>query len=87
MPFETDPAGDANPCSGDNLIAQKGRMFVIDLVAHHHPPQPGLVRRRRDRLPVGDGDVLHPAQIGDVVDVTHLIDIGGFHRDSDFEGR
>jgi hypothetical protein len=36
---------------------------------------------------MGDGNVLHPAQIRDVVDVAQFVDIGRFHRNGKFEGR
>jgi hypothetical protein len=32
------------------------------------------------------GDVLHPAKIGNVVDVADFVDICGLHRNGEFEG-
>ncbi len=61
-------------------------MFIVNLVPHHDPEQAGLIRGGRNGLPMRYGDILHPVQISDVVDVAELVNIGGFDRDGEFEG-
>ena len=57
--------------------ARYALVFVIDLVTDDNPAETGLVFGGSGGGPVGDGDILHPAKVGHVVDVAEFIDIRG----------
>jgi hypothetical protein len=84
VPFEADPRGRADPRPGHDPVAEQGRMLVVDLVPHHHPDQLRLVGGRRRGGPMRDRGLLHPTQVGHVVDVAQFVDVGGFDRDQQF---
>jgi len=85
MPFETKAGGAADPGSGDDGIGQKGRLLVINLVAKHDPKELLLIGRRSGSTPVGNGRILNPANIGDVVHMAELVDIAGKHGNHELE--
>jgi hypothetical protein len=75
MAFKPDPAGSADPCPGDDAVAEEGRLHIVDLVTHHNPLKFRLVSGGRRSLPVRHRGLLHPAEVGDIVDMAHLVDI------------
>src|ERR1035441_7742405 len=57
----------------------------IRLAAPTHPHQFRLVRGGRGRRPMRHRGLLHPAKVGDVIDVAELVDIRRLHLDGQFK--
>jgi len=57
-------------------IIKKGRPQILDVVRAYDPRSTNLVHRANatGRVEVANGDVNHPSQVGDVVDVPVPID-------------
>src|SRR5258705_13054862 len=86
MSFETKPTGDSDPSPGDDPVTEIRRLLVIDLVTQNHPSQDCLITNAGCSLPMCNRDILHPAKISNVVDMTKLVDISWLDRDWEFEG-
>src|SRR5438309_7124450 len=74
--FELQPTGLADPRAQDNLLPERSRKSVIDLVPQHDPADGGLRLRARERFPMRGRNILDPAQINGVVHVLLLVDVG-----------
>jgi hypothetical protein len=61
------------------------RLKVVDLMAQHNPEQSRLLGGRRAGSPVRDRRILHPSNIGHIVDMPELVDIRGFHKNRQLE--
>jgi len=65
-----------DPCAGLDSIIKKGRPQILDVVRAYDPRSTDSVHRIRraggSKMP--NGDVNHPSQVGDVVDVPVPID-------------
>ena len=69
-------AADAfDPCADFNLLAREGRQEILDQVRARHPGRTDVLRggNPADGRVMLDGDVLHPLNIGHVVDVPVFI--------------
>ena len=75
VPFERQPRGFADPRAQQHLIAGQRRSLVINLMSQHDPGDAGLCFRRSDRLPMRGRDILHPAEVNGVIDVSQLVDV------------
>ena len=84
--LEGDACGLADPGAQDDLVAETGGRFVIDLVAQNDPSDCLLRDGGSERFPMRGRDFLHPAQIDGVVDVRLLVDVSRLNGDGDFEG-
>jgi hypothetical protein len=91
--FKFEAAGTGQPRFSPQFRPLKQRRrFVVDFVPNHNPKPAAPARRAWLRMaPMGDRDVLHPAHVGHVVDVLHVVDIGRRNPDishlEDFGGR
>ncbi len=63
MTLESQSRGRAHPRTRADLVTPERRLLVVDLMAHHHPPQLGLIGCRRYGPPVGHRGVLDPAEV------------------------
>src|SRR5436305_5513278 len=68
--LESESARFAYPCAKHDFFVERGRCLVVDLVAQHDPADGGLCIATGDRSPMRGGNVLDPAQINGVVNVT-----------------
>ena len=64
---------------------RKAACLIVDLVTHHYPQQFRLVGGGRGSRPMRHRGLLHPAKVGDVIDVAELVDIRRFHRNGQFK--
>jgi len=86
MPFETKPSGGSDPSPGDDAVTEIRRLLVIDLMTQNDPSQECLIAKAGCSLPMCNRDILHPAKISNIVDMTQLVDISRLDRDWEFEG-
>lgn len=72
-----------NPCEGINSVARERRTQILNLVRSLHPGGSGCVHRSSTsgRIGMENGDVLHPLNVGDVVNVSVLVRHGGGDRE------
>lgn len=84
MAIEAESFGQADPGAKDDGIAFFGCGFVVDLVAENHPDDFGFHGVGGEFIPMGDGGILHPAEVDDIVDMAQGIDIGCVGGDSQF---
>ena len=70
----------ADPRPQEDFVTGQGGNLVINLVSQHDPGDAGLRFSRRRRTPMCRRHVLHPAEVDGIVDVPHLVDVGGHDR-------
>ncbi len=69
MTLESQSRGRAHPSTRDDLVTPEHRLLVVDLMAHHHPPQLGLIDGWSYGPSVGYRGVLDPTEVDHIVDV------------------
>ena len=85
MALKFEAAGGANPGFCDYFVTQDGLAFVINFMPDYDPEAVLPLFFRGERSPMGNGDILHPAHVGDVIDVLHAVNIGWHHGDGEFK--
>ena len=78
--FECEARGFTHPGTKNDLIPKRGWRFVVDLVAQHYPSDHLLRFRAGKCPPMGDSNILDPAEVNGVVHVVLLVDIARQNR-------
>jgi len=68
-----------DPRAQQDVIAQTGWCFVVDLVPQHYPTDAFLCFATGDRFPMRGSNFLNPTQVHGVVDVILLVNVFGHH--------
>lgn len=81
MAFVFQPGGFAHPRSCNQFFSGEGRLLIVNLMPEYDPKKSLLVFFRCRHGPVCNSDVLHPAEINNVIHMAQLIDIGRHYQD------
>ena len=66
---------------GDDDVVEEGRAAILDLVAERDPQVARDRFGRGEAFPIAHHRFLHPFQIDAVVDMAHVVDVGGQDAD------
>src|SRR4051812_23286409 len=66
----------ADPSAAGHALAGPERAQIIDFMTGHDPDIGRFMRGRRDRTPMGGGDILNPPHPGRIVHMAELVDLG-----------
>ena len=85
--FEREASSFTHPGAKNDLVVKRGRRLVIDLVAQYDPADRFLRFWAGECSPMGDGNILDPAQVNGVVHMVLLVNVARQNRDGHFERR